>query len=78
MPNPTSVHVVDLEPLVVSRANAARLLGISGRKLQDLTAPHGPIRSVRLGRTHAYAVDDLRAFLRDPENYAAEAGGASQ
>ena len=73
MSNLTPVHVVDLEPLAVTPANAARLLGVSPRKMKGL-----PVRSVTMGSRQMYPVEELRAFLRDPESYVAEAGGASQ
>ncbi|TWU59705.1 hypothetical protein V7x_54790 [Crateriforma conspicua] len=60
-----NVRVVDLEPLTVNSRKAAQLLDISPRKLQDLTAPRGPIKSVKIGRVHSYPVEHLRRYLRD-------------
>jgi hypothetical protein len=59
------VNVVDLKPLSVSTHQAAQLLSISPRKLFDLTAPRGPIRVVKVGRSNRYAVEELQRFLRE-------------
>ena len=50
------------EPMGVRRRQAAALLGISERHLDELTKS-GRIPSVRLGRAVIYPVDLLRAWL---------------
>jgi excisionase family DNA binding protein len=51
------------EPLLVSRNEAARLLGISQRKLFDLTRD-GIVPAIRLGeRGVRYSPDALRTFI---------------
>lgn len=56
----------DLSPspgLLNCRDAAAYLGGISTRHLYSLTAPRGPIPSVRLGNRVMYAIDTLRAYI---------------
>lgn len=50
-------------PLLLSQTEAAKLLGVSPRRLRDLTAPRGPIPVVPNGRRPLYDPDDLRAWV---------------
>ena len=52
----------DSGQLLLMPKEAARLLGISPRKLWGLTAS-GEIPHVRIGRCLRYSVDDLEAFI---------------
>lgn len=52
-----------IEPLALSRVEAARAAGIGVRKLFDLLAPRGPIPVVRVGTRVLVPVDGLRAWL---------------
>jgi hypothetical protein len=56
--------------LAVPPQEAARLLSISERTLWGLTAPRGPIPSVRFGRFVRYDVAALRRWLDDPQGCA--------
>jgi phage terminase Nu1 subunit (DNA packaging protein) len=49
----------DLAPLLVSRVEAARLLGVSVRTVQDLDLP-----IVRIGALCQYDLEDLREFIK--------------
>jgi hypothetical protein len=60
--------------LLVDSRTAAKMLSISPRTLWSLTAPRGPIRSVRFGRALRYAVRDLEAAIEGIN--AAARGGA--
>lgn len=53
----------DVQPLLVTAPQAARMLGISERTLWSLTAPRGPIPVVRIGRSVRYSLDDLRVWI---------------
>ena len=55
--------LVDIEPLLVTRDDAARLLSVSIRKL-DLWVDRGLIPKWKLDRVVRFAVDDLRAFVQ--------------
>lgn len=48
---------------LLKRSEAAQALGISPRKLWELTAS-GDIRCVRIGRSVRYDADDLRAWVQ--------------
>lgn len=52
-----------IEPILLNRRQTANALAISVRKLQDLTAPKGPIRSVKIGREHRYPREELARWL---------------
>jgi len=52
-----------MNALAVRPREAARMLGISLRYLQELTH-NGEIPHIKLGRATLYAVDDLREWLR--------------
>ena len=58
--------------LLLKPLEAADALGISERKLRDLTEPHGPIPVVRVGRLVRYRVSALESWARSVET-----GGAS-
>ncbi|MEM6473597.1 MAG: helix-turn-helix domain-containing protein [Planctomycetota bacterium] len=49
-------------PLAVSRRDAAHLLGISVRTLQDLTKA-GKVKSFRVGVHHRYRVAELQRYM---------------
>lgn len=53
--------------LLLSTRDAAAFLSVSGRTLWTLTAPRGPIPSVRLGRSVRYSVESLQAWARSAE-----------
>jgi len=50
-------------PLLVDAKEAARQLGIGSRTLWRLSAPHGPIPTVRLARRVLYAATDLKLIV---------------
>lgn len=52
-----------LVPLAVRRLEAARMLGISARTLDDLTVPRGPIPCARIGSAKVFLIPDLQDFL---------------
>jgi excisionase family DNA binding protein len=49
--------------LLLTVREAAEALSVSERTLWALTAPRGPIRSVRLGRSVRYSADSLRDWI---------------
>lgn len=53
------------DPILMNTREAARALSISERKLWDLTAPRGPIPSVKLGRSVRYRPEDLRDWAAE-------------
>jgi excisionase family DNA binding protein len=61
-----STHLSDA--LALRPKEAAKRLGISPRKLWDLTQPRGPIRVVRVGSCCLYPVEALRAWLNEQAN----------
>lgn len=54
---------VQIEPVLVRRVDAARLLAVSTRMFDDLVDA-GLIGKTRIGGCVAFAVDELRAFVR--------------
>lgn len=52
----------------ITRAEAARRLGISLRTLHERTDPHGPIKPIRWGRRVLYSVKELDRYIRDVMN----------
>jgi excisionase family DNA binding protein len=61
------------EPILMTQREAAKALGISQRKLWDMTAPRGPIPVVKLGTLVRFAPEDLRrAVLECKVNPATE------
>lgn len=48
------------EQILFTPREAAKALRMSEKTLWSMTAPRGPIRSVRLGRSVRYLADDLR------------------
>ena len=64
-PQPASGREAEpAQRLLVSIREAAALLSISDRMLWTLTAPRGPITSIRLGRSVRYSVGHLREWVR--------------
>lgn len=59
----TSVTTAPIEPLLLRREDAAKLLAISPRLLWSLTR-RGEIPHVRLAKSVRYSVEALRAWLR--------------
>ena len=55
-------HSGILSPLAVNLRQAARLLGISPRKLHDL-AVGGHVPTIRVGTRRLYVVTDLQSWL---------------
>ena len=49
--------------LLLTPCEAAEALSICEKSLWSLTAPRGPIKCVRLGRSVRYSPDALRAFV---------------
>lgn len=49
---------------LLSVTDAAECLGICARNVARLTAPHGPLPCVRMGRRVCYARGDLEAFIK--------------
>ena len=56
---------VPVPKLSLTTLEAARSLGISPRKLHDMTFPRGPIRCARAGRVRLYPIPELQRFLTD-------------
>ncbi|MCG2685355.1 MAG: helix-turn-helix domain-containing protein [Planctomycetales bacterium] len=57
--------------LLLSVPDACKALGICARTLFSLTAPRGPILSIRLGSRVLYPINRLREFI-DAQTGAAE------
>lgn len=53
--------------LLVDAKEAAELLSVGSRTLWTMTAPRGPLPSVRLGRAVRYSVSSLAEFIRKSE-----------
>lgn len=53
-----------LEKILLSTREAAYALGISQRQLFRLSAPNGPLPTVRVGRRVLYRKEDLEAFAK--------------
>ena len=51
------------EKLLLTPDEAAQQLSVCPKSLWSLTAPRGPIKCVRLGRSVRYSVDALREFI---------------
>ena len=51
------------DKLLITPREAAETLSVCEKTLWSLTAPRGPIRCVRLGRSVRYSVDALREFI---------------
>lgn len=51
------------EKLLLTPREAADTLSVCEKSLWSLTAPRGPIKSVRLGRSVRYSVAILREFI---------------
>lgn len=49
--------------LLLTPREAAQTLSVCEKSLWSLTAPRGPIKCVRLGRSVRYSVDSLREFI---------------
>ncbi|MBU4273123.1 MAG: hypothetical protein KKA28_14780 [Planctomycetes bacterium] len=63
------------EKLLLSVPDACKALGgICARTLFSLTAPRGPIPSIRLGSRVLYPINRLREFI-DAQTGAAKGGG---
>jgi hypothetical protein len=58
-----STLTLPVAPVVVDNRVAAAALGISLRKLWDLTAPRGPIACVKVGGSVRYTLRDLEAYV---------------
>jgi hypothetical protein len=62
---------VGIEPLLLRRADAARVLTVSPRLLDDLVDA-GLLGKVRVGGVVAFDIEDLRAFVQRAKRNAAE------
>lgn len=51
------------EPLLLKPREAAQVLSISERTLWGLSAPRGPIPTVRLGKSVRYSREALQDFI---------------
>lgn len=69
VPQPATQHVEPKLPdkLLVGSKEAAELLSAGSRTLWTMTAPRGPIPSVRVGRAVRYSVSSLAEFIRKSE-----------
>lgn len=66
MPTPTNAKPTEngtLEKLLLTADEAAQQLSICPKSLWSLTAPRGPIKSIRLGRSVRYSLTTLREFI---------------
>ena len=66
-PAPTAVEPKLPDKLLVDSKEAAKLLSVGSRTLWTMTAPRGPIPSVRLGRAVRYKLSSLEEFIRKSE-----------
>lgn len=51
------------EKLLLTPREAADTLSVCEKSLWSLTAPRGPLKCVRLGRSVRYSLDSLREFI---------------
>ncbi len=63
MGEPRADLVIVAEPLLVGSALAGRLVGMSGRSWQRLSAADAVPEPVRLGKRRLWRLDDLRAWV---------------
>jgi predicted DNA-binding transcriptional regulator AlpA len=56
-----------LVQLLLTLRQAAQALAVSERTLWGLTAPRGPIRCVKIGRSIRYAVSELQRWIADQQ-----------
>lgn len=69
-PNPVQPAVAPIEEpatedpeRLVGAKEVSEMLGISTRKAWQITAPRGPLKSVRIGRSVKYRVGDVRDYV---------------
>jgi predicted DNA-binding transcriptional regulator AlpA len=73
MPAITTAPIDTPTPQLLLRPRqAAALLAISERSLWQLTAPRGPIRPVRAGRSVRYALTELQRWIDTQQEAAHE------
>jgi len=53
----------DSPKLLLTPREAAETLSVCEKSLWSLTAPRGPIKCVRLGRSVRYSIEALREFV---------------
>lgn len=66
MPTPTNAKPTENgtpEKLLLTPDEAAEQLSICPKSLWSLTAPRGPLKCVRLGRSVRYSLNALREFI---------------
>ena len=63
--------------LLLSRADAAAALGVSERMLDTLTAPHGPLKPVRVGRRVLFSPAMLQRWIDAESSEAVASNSAS-
>jgi hypothetical protein len=51
--------------LLLTAREAAAALSICGKTLFTMTAPRGPLRCIRIGKSVRYAVTDLQQFIAE-------------
>lgn len=61
------LEVKPTNALLVDSKEAARMLSLGARSLWSLTAPRGPIPSVRIGTAVRYSVSSLEEFVKRTE-----------
>ena len=66
MPTETVSDTSTLEPVLLSRDQASRLLGITLRSL-DLHVKQGRLRSILLGRRRQILMSSIRKLLQEAE-----------
>lgn len=66
-PTPKAVEAKLPDKLLVDSKEAADLLSVGSRMLWTMTAPRGPIPSVRIGRAVRYKVSSLEEFISKSE-----------
>lgn len=63
IPTDRQAVVVEIEPLLVRSADAARLLGISARQFRRLDSAGAVPLAIRIGASKRFAVAELQAWI---------------
>lgn len=57
-------RIIEIEPVMVTISQAARLLGVSTSTLWRLRQSHG-LRPIQIGRLRRYRLADIRRFVEE-------------